>query len=135
MPGIVLTVSGESNKTLTNRLANELPRLTCRILKKEPERTMMMVRYVPKDQWFIAGRSLAESGQSSFRLEITITDETNTKSEKAAYHKAAFELLSDIIGNLHPHSNIHIMDCRATAYGYGGVTQDARHHPTWEGVR
>jgi 4-oxalocrotonate tautomerase len=98
------------------------------VLKKERERTMMMVRYLPKDQWFIAGRSLAETGNNSFRLEVTITDETNTKVEKAIYQKAAFELLSDIIENLHPHSNIHVIDCRATAYGYGGITQDEYYH-------
>ena len=128
MPSITLTVSGEPDQTLTRRLAEELTQLTCRVLKKERERTMMMVRYLPKDQWFIAGRSLEETGNNSFRLEVTITDETNTKAEKATYQKAAFELLAGIIENLHPHSNIHIIDCRATAYGYGGITQDAYYH-------
>jgi hypothetical protein len=61
---------------------------------------------------------------------LTITDETNTKVERADYRKAAFELLAGIIGNLHPHSNIHIIDCQASGYGYGGVTQEYRfYHP------
>jgi 4-oxalocrotonate tautomerase len=83
-------------------------------------------------QWFVAGRSLAEDGRNSFRLEVTITDETNSKAEKAAYHKAAFEMLAEHIRNLHPRSSIHIIDCRATAYGYGGVTQEWRYHQAEE---
>ena len=127
MPGIKLTLSGEPNPAQANQLVKELTELTSRILKKLPERTMVMVRYQPKDQWFIAGQSLAESGMNSFRLEITITEETNTKSEKAAFHKAAFQLLADRLGKLHRHSNVHIIDCPATSYGYGGETQEWRY--------
>jgi 4-oxalocrotonate tautomerase len=91
---------------------------------------MVMLQFVPHEDWFIGSKSLAERGKNSFRLEVTISDETNTKDEKAAYHKAAFAALYELIGNVHPHSNIHVIDCRATAYGYGGVTQEYRyHHP------
>ncbi|WP_413207248.1 tautomerase family protein [Rhodospirillum sp. A1_3_36] len=124
MPGIMLTVSGEPDQTLTNRLAEEISALTCRVLKKERSRTAVFIRYFPRTQWFIAGQSLADMGRNAFRLEVTITDETNTKTEKADYHRAAFALLAEIIGDLHPHSNVHIIDCRASAYGYGGLTQE-----------
>jgi len=127
MPGVFLTVSGETDQVLTNRLAVEVAQLTCKVLNKDLDRTTVVIAYVPNDQWFIAGRSLAQHGRNAFRLEVTITDETNTRAEKAAFHKAAFALLSNLIGDLHPHSNIHIVDCRATAYGYGGTTQ-ARHY-------
>lgn len=128
MPGITLTVSGQPDHALGARLAVALSDLTCRVLRKELERTAAIVRFQPADQWFIAGQALADDGRNAFRLEVTITDETNTKAEKAAYHKETFALLSQIIGNLHPHSNIHIVDCRASAYGYGGVTQESRFH-------
>jgi 4-oxalocrotonate tautomerase len=124
MPGITLTLSGQPDPALTSRLAVEISNLTCRVLNKDIERTAMIVRYHPAEQWFIAGRSLADHGKNAFRLEVTITDETNTKAEKASYHSEAFALLARIIGNLHPHSNIHIVDCRASAYGYGGLTQE-----------
>lgn len=126
MPGIILTVSGEADGARTRRLAEEIATLTCRVLKKEPGRTAVFVRYQPAEQWFIAGRSLLEHGKNAFRLEVTITDETNTKAEKAAYQREAFDLLSGLIGNLHPHSNVHIIDCRASAYGYGGISQEER---------
>lgn len=124
MPGIILTVSGQPNAALTSRLAADIADLTCRVLKKELARTSVLIRYQPAEHWFIAGRALADDGRNAFKLEVTITDETNTRDEKAAFHKEAFGLLSQIIGNLHPHSNIHVIDCRSSAYGYGGVTQD-----------
>lgn len=127
MPGIMLRVSGRANHDQTGRLADELTSLTCSVLNKEPNQTMVMIQYFPHEQWFIGRRSLAELGKNSFRLEVTITDETNTKSQKAIFHRAVFELLSRMIGNIHPHSNVHIIDCRAAAYGYGGVTQEYRY--------
>jgi 4-oxalocrotonate tautomerase len=126
MPGILLKISGRPNPDLSRRVASEIARLTCSVLNKAPERTMVQIQYVPHDEWFIAGKSLAELAKNSFRLEVTITDETNTKAEKAAYHRAAFAALSEMIGDVHPHSNIHVVDCRATGYGYGGVTQEYR---------
>jgi len=128
MPGILLKISGEPDPALTPRVVHEIMALTCRVLDKQPERTMVMVDYVPRENWFIAGRSLVEHEANSFRLEVTITDETNTRAQKAEFHRAAFALLCELIGNVHPHSNIHVIDCRASAYGYGGVTQEYRSH-------
>ncbi|MGJ4855195.1 4-oxalocrotonate tautomerase family protein [Labrys sp. La1] len=133
MPGIFLTVSGQADGSLTRRLADEVARLTCTVLRKEPDRTLVTVDYLPHEQWFIAGQSLAELGKNSFRLEVTVTDETNTREEKAAFLAQAFELLSGIIGNVHSHSNVHIVDCRATTYGYGGITQDRHYHESARG--
>ena len=124
MPGIKLTVSGEPDEALSRRLAAELTALTCTILKKKPTRTMVQVHYLPREHWFIEARSLAEHSRNSFRLELTITEATNTRDEKTVYQKRAFDLLAESIGNLHPHSNVHIIDCDAVSYGYGGLTQE-----------
>jgi 4-oxalocrotonate tautomerase len=126
MPGIKLSVSGTGDAELSAHLASEIGALTCSVLKKELARTMVLIHYVPHDQWFIAGRSLVSHEKNSFRLEVTITEETNTKDQKAEYQRQAFELLSKLIGNVHTHSNVHIIDCPATSYGYGGLTQEHR---------
>ncbi|SPJ32178.1 tautomerase family protein [Kushneria phyllosphaerae] len=127
MPRITLTISGASNDELTRRVAHELGQLTASSLDKPYNATMLMVDYFPREDWFISGRSLQELGKNSFRLEVTVTDETNTREEKARYHRDAFDLLTKLIGDIHPHSNIHIIDCRASAYGYGGETQEHRY--------
>ena len=127
MPGITLTLSGEEDRALARTLAAEITALTCDVLEKLPANTMVMVRFVPQDLWFIDSRSLADYGRNSFRLEVTITDETTTKDQKARYQHEAFALLSERIGNVHPHSNVHVIDCRASAYSYGGVTQEQKY--------
>lgn len=127
MPGITLQLSGQQDNALAQRLALALTELTCRVLDKRPEQTMTIVRFVADQLWFINGQSLQALSRRSFRLEVTITDETATLSQKAQYQHEAYALLAKILGSLHPHSNVHIIDCRGTAYGYGGLTQDYRY--------
>ncbi|MFP3447657.1 tautomerase family protein [Pseudomonas sp. SIMBA_067] len=130
MPGLTLNISGEPDSELIRSIVPKLTALTCEVLDKRPEQTMVMLQFLPHEHWFIDSRSLAEQGRNSFRLEVTITDETNTKAQKARFQHDAFELLAQEIGNVHPHSNIHVIDCRASAYGYGGLSQEyTLHHP------
>ena len=56
-----------------------------------------------------------------------ITDETNSKAEKAQYIGEAFEAFSGLLGNLHEESYIYVQDVRAASYGYGGHTQEWRY--------
>lgn len=126
MPGITLTLSGAPNTALASQLSRELTELTARVLGKQPSQTMVIVQFVSAELWFIDSESLESLGRNSFRLEITITDETTTVEQKRRYQRDSYELLSGRIGNVHPHSNVHIIDVRATAYGYGGVPQAAK---------
>jgi 4-oxalocrotonate tautomerase len=126
MPGIVLTISGEPDDGLARQIAEEITSLTCSVLHKRPEQTMVMIRHVPHRWWFIDKRPLSDWGKNSFRLEVTITRDTNTRAEKAEYHRQAFALLSRLLGDIHPHSNVNIIDCSAAGYGYGGITQEHR---------
>ena len=126
MPGITLTLSGAPNAALASDLSHELTELTARVLDKQPSQTMVIVRFVDAGLWFIDSESLERLGRNSFRLEVTITDETTTVEQKRRYQREAYDLLSGRIGNVHPHSNVHIIDVRATGYGYGGVPQAAK---------
>ncbi|RKP57754.1 tautomerase family protein [Pararobbsia silviterrae] len=128
MPGIRLTVSGREQPELTEKLATELTRLTCDVLAKLPSKMAVFIEYIPHAQWFIDNRSLAAHGKNAFQLELTITQHTNTREQKAEYHRKAFDLLASLIGNLHPHSNINVIDCDATGYGFGGLTREWKIH-------
>lgn len=127
MPGLSLRISGQPDTTLASRIAPQLTALTSRVLEKRPELTVVTFQFVPHELWFIDSRSLVEHSKNASRLEVTITDETNTKYQKACFQHDAFHLLSELIGNVHAHSNVHIVDCRASAYGYGGLTQEYRY--------
>jgi len=127
MPHINLQISGQPDADLTRRSAAAVADLTQRLLGKKPEVIAVTVQYVPRESWIIGGEPLSETGRNAFHLDISVTDETNTKAEKAQYLKAVFETLSGLIGNVHPVSYIHVIDARAAAYGYGGLTQEYRH--------
>lgn len=126
MPILLVKVSAPRSDTLSRQIADLLLDLTRRILDKPPELTSIAIDYVHPQDWYVGGRSLAEWGMSSVYFDIKITDETNTKAQKAAYIAAAFEALSGLLGPLHEESYIYVQDVRAAAYGYGGKTQEHR---------
>ncbi len=130
MPILNVKVSARKSADLTRYISGILLELTTRILNKKPEVTSVAIDYVDPDDWIVGGRSLTELGKSSIYFDIKITDETNTKAEKAQYIREAFDAFSELLGNLHEVSYIYVEDVRATAYGYGGKTQEYRyHHP------
>lgn len=127
MPILNVKVSGERSDEKTRAIATMLTELTERILGKDPAVTAIAIDYVDARDWIAGGKTLAEHGKSSVYFDIKITDETNTKTEKAAYIQAAFEGFERILGNLHEESYIYVQDVRAASYGYGGRTQEWRY--------
>jgi 4-oxalocrotonate tautomerase len=131
MPILNVKVGARKSAVLTKAIAGTLSDLTARILHKKPEVTAIAIDYVDPDDWIVAGKSLSEHGKSSFYFDIKITDETNSKEEKAQYIRESFDALSELLGNVHEESYIYVQDVRAAAYGYGGKTQEFRfHHAT-----
>jgi 4-oxalocrotonate tautomerase len=130
MPILNVKVSAKKSAGMTSAIADILLELTSRILHKKREVTSIAIEYIDPDDWIVAGRSLAEQNKSSIYFDIKITDETNTKAEKAQYISEAFNAFSQLLGDLHTESYIYVQDVRATAYGYGGLTQEYRFHHT-----
>jgi 4-oxalocrotonate tautomerase len=128
MPILNVKVSAAKSPELTRRIADLLLELTARILKKERRLTAIAIDFVDHDSWVVGGSLLSEQGKNSFYFDIKITDETNTKAEKAQYIREAFDGFARILGNLHDESYIYVQDVRATSYGYGGLTQEYRYH-------
>lgn len=128
MPILTVKVSGKKSRELTNQIGDLLMDLTSRILKKKRDVTAIAIEYVDHDAWFVGGKLLSEVNRNSFYFDIKITDETNTKDEKAQYIKEAFAGFEKILGNLHEESYVYVQDVRATSYGYGGKTQEFRYH-------
>ena len=127
MPHIVIHLSGKPDTTLARQVADEVSGLTQRLLGKAPEVIAIAVQFVPAETWFIGGQSLAEQGRSAFHLDISVTDETNTKAEKARYIAALHQAFTRLRPDLHDVSYVHVIDARAAAYGYGGHTQEFCH--------
>jgi|SRR3569623_126533 len=130
MPILQVKVGAERTRHSTREIAAVLMELTSRILGKKPELTAIAIDYIDPEDWIVGGKSLAEQGKTSIYFDVKVTDETNTKQEKALYIREAFAAFEKMFGNLHPESYIYVQDVRAAAYGYGGLTQEYRYqHP------
>ena len=128
MPILNVKVSGTKSAETTKQITDLLLDITTRILKKKREVTAIAIDYIDKDCWVVGGRLLSDQNKNSFYFDIKVTDETNTKDEKAQYIKEAFAGFEKILGNLHEESYVYVANVRATAYGYGGKTQEYRYH-------
>jgi 4-oxalocrotonate tautomerase len=127
MPILNVKVSAVKSTEMTRAIAELLLDLTTRILHKKREVTSIVIDYVDPADWIVGGHSLAEQRKSSVYFDIKITDETNTKDEKADYIRQAFDGFGRLLGDLHEESYVYVQDVRAAAYGYGGETQEFRY--------
>ena len=128
MPILNVLLSGPAQAQTTQEVAEMLANCTSQILRKKPELTSIAIRHIEPEHWIVGGQSLASQGKSSAYVEIKITDETNTRAEKAAYIQAVYDGLLELMPNLHHESYIYVDDVRAGAYGYGGKSQEYRAH-------
>jgi len=127
MPHIVIHLSGAPDTELTQAVVSRVAALTQSVLDKPLPVIAITVQYIASEAWFIGGRSLSDLRQSAFHLDISITDETNTKAEKARYLREVFAAMAALRPDLHEVSYVHLIDARAAAYGYGGKSQEFRH--------
>jgi len=127
MPMITLRyATPEPRRGLRPALAGFAARLAAEELVKDPGVTAVLVEPADPEDWFVAGRSLAEAGLSAFWLDIKITAGTNTRAETAGFVRAAFAGMRDLLGPLHEESYVLVHAADGHAYGYGGRTQEDR---------
>ncbi|WP_370681192.1 4-oxalocrotonate tautomerase family protein [Comamonas sp. GB3 AK4-5] len=126
MPHIQLQLSGDASARSAQAVAR-ISALTAELLGKDPALISVAVQHIAASDWFVAGQSLQALQQSAFYLSISVTDETNTKAEKAAYLQAIYTAMAALCERLHAVSYVHIIDARAAAYGYGGRSQEFRY--------
>jgi 4-oxalocrotonate tautomerase len=126
MPFIHVRYSTPAERDLRQPIASFVTETTAKVLRKEAEVTAVAVEQVPADSWFIAGKSLAEHRKATFFVEVRVTSGTNLKEERAAYLREVFRGLATLLGPVHPESYVHIHEAEGDAYGYGGVSQEAR---------
>jgi 4-oxalocrotonate tautomerase len=126
MPIINVSVTGKPDAGLSARIAKEVTEITALQLRKDPTITAVAVSYIDPQHWFAGGKSLAEQGTSTFWLDIKVVDGTNTKLELEAYLKAIFDAFGGLLGDVHHESYAFVHEVPASAYGYGGKTQEFR---------
>ena len=118
---------GAQDAALAAKTAEAAAELTAGLLGKGRALTAVVVEFVESAHWFIAGQALRAERPRSCHWCASITDETNTKTEKARYIAAVHAAMGDLLGEVAEHSYVHVADLRASAWGYGGRTQEARY--------
>ncbi len=127
MPYLHIQISGARDDALAARTAESAAELTASLLGKDRALTAVVVEFIEPAHWFIAGRPLGADRPRSYHWCASITDETNTKAEKARYIAAVHAAMGELLDEVAEHSYVHVADLRASAYGYGGRTQEARY--------
>lgn len=127
MPYLHIQLSGARDDTLAQRTAESAAELTAGLLHKDRALTAVVVEFIEPAHWFIAGQALSAGGPRSYHWWVSITDETNTKAEKARYIAAVHAAMRELLGDVAEHSYVQVADVRASAYGYGGRTQEFRY--------
>ena len=127
MPYLHIQISGTRDDTLARRTAEAAAELTSSILHKERALTAVVVEFIEPAHWFVAGQALSTGAARTYHWYVSITDETNTKAEKARYIAAVHTAMIELLGTVAEHSYAHVADVRASAYGYGGKTQEYRY--------
>jgi 4-oxalocrotonate tautomerase len=127
MPFIQVKISGERDTALAARVAQRMTALAHERLRKNPADTNVAIEFVAPELWFIANTPLATQAVRSFYLNISITDETNTKDEKAAFIAAVYAAMGELLGGVHEKSYVLVADVSGAAYGFGGITQEERY--------
>lgn len=128
MPIIQIRLSTRPDPVLSQRIAERISAITAAELGKDPALTAIAIDHVDPAHWFVGGKPLAAGGGTSYFLDIRITDETNTRAEKARYLAAVHRAMTELLPRVEEESYVHVNDARAEAYGYGGRSQAARHH-------
>ena len=126
MPTLVLKLAPLQNPERYRQLASALTDLTVDLLGKRREVTAVVIDDLPAARWHIGGAPIA---QPTALLEISITEGTNTREEKAAFIQAAFaELQRQLAGDgaLATASYVVVRELPASDWGDGGRTQQAR---------
>jgi 4-oxalocrotonate tautomerase len=128
MPIITVKFSSvRSAPELEQNIAARVAEASTNVLRKRPELTAVVVERVQAQHWFAGGHSLAEQRKSSFWLEIKVVDGTNTKDEKEAFISEIFAAMTELLGDVHPESYVHVDEVSADGYGFGGLTQERRY--------
>jgi 4-oxalocrotonate tautomerase len=126
MPFIHVRYSTPVDRDLRQAIAAFVTETTAKVLRKKAEVTAVALERVSPEAWFIAGRSLAEHRKATFFVEVRVSAGTNLKEEKAAYLREIHRGMEALLGPVHPESYVHVHEATGDAYGYGGVSQEAR---------
>jgi 4-oxalocrotonate tautomerase len=105
-------------------LQSGLTELMGRVMRKVPALTAVAMEQIPSADWTIGGAASA-SGRAA-HVDVKVTEGTNSPAEMSLFIKEAHALLRNTLGELPEATYVVIHEVPAAAWGYGGLSQEAR---------
>lgn len=127
MPYLNVRIAKKESTEVAEKIVAVLMKHTSEVLGKKPEVTSIDINFVSPATWYVGGKALGAKDETTFYLDIKVTDGTNTKQEKAKYVKKVFTDFESILGTITPASYIVIHDVKADSWGFEGKTQEYRY--------
>ncbi|MYV17685.1 tautomerase family protein [Furfurilactobacillus milii] len=127
MPYLRVRIASPKTTVTAQKVAAMLTQLAVDKLGKAGPVAAVDVHFTDPNEWFIGAKSVAETNETSFFVEIKITESTNSRDDKAAFVKATFEQMSQLFPNIASTSYVVLQDVASDSWGYGGKTQEFRY--------
>ncbi|MBB4005566.1 tautomerase family protein [Aurantimonas endophytica] len=124
MPFVHIRTAGvELSSAQVETLQSEATRLMESVMRKKAGLTAVLVETHDTARWSIGGKAVPLAAH----LDVKVTAGTNSANEKAEFVRQAHRLLKSAFGLALPLATYVVVDeVSADAWGYGGLTQDAR---------
>jgi 4-oxalocrotonate tautomerase len=125
MPFVLVKIAGgELVPPQKQAVQSGLTELMGSVMRKVPALTAVAIERVEYGDWTIGG-TVPAAGRAA-HVEVTVTEGTNSPQEMALFIEEAHALLKATLGDLPLATYVVIQEVPATAWGYGGLTQESR---------
>jgi 4-oxalocrotonate tautomerase len=123
----VRIATSKKEADFSQKVATMLTQLAVSKLGKNAAAAAVDVKLANPADWFIGGRPLIETEESSFFVEVKITSATNSRDDKAAFVRAVYDQMTQLLGKVAKTSYVVLQDVASDSWGYGGKTQEYRY--------
>ncbi|MEA2976127.1 MAG: 4-oxalocrotonate tautomerase [Alphaproteobacteria bacterium] len=124
MPFVSVKIAGEpASPAQKSALQSGLTELMGRVMRKVPTLTAVAIEQIASSDWTIGA---APVSSRAAHIDVKVTQGTNSPAEMARFVKEAHALLKATLGELPEATYVVIHEIPAVAWGYGGLTQEAR---------
>jgi 4-oxalocrotonate tautomerase len=127
MPFVRISLAGQpATPAQVAELQRHATALMAQVLGKRADLTVVAVEQQPAAHWSVGGAAPADLRPPLAQLEALITAGTNNAAEKAAFIRAAHDMLGTVLGPLASPVYVALRELPAGDWGYDGATQAAR---------
>ncbi|MEM8776011.1 MAG: tautomerase family protein [Pseudomonadota bacterium] len=122
MPFVSLMIAkSDLPENQTKDLIEAITRLMTEVMNKRPERVTVQISTADPQKWAVGRKTVADMDRCAVRMQIEVTEGTNTLCEKEDMVAQATKALDDILGIELEATYIVISEVPGVSWGKGGL--------------